>query len=105
MHLQLQKVHLQLGIDFIVFSEWKLLMKQYNDIFFSVLAEQGDPDYGEFYDRVQVWSLSSFKVSCQLLKNDLNRVSSVSLLMTSSTALANEGLFELTRRPSLTGTV
>ena len=53
----------------------------------------------------QVWSLSSFKVSCQLLTNDLNRVSSVSLLMTSSTALANEGLFELTRRPSLTRAV
>ena len=54
---------------------------------------------------MQVWSLSSFKVSCQLLTNDLNRVSSVSLLMTSSTALANEGLFELTRRPSLTRAV
>ena len=53
----------------------------------------------------QVWSLSSFKVSCQLLTNDLNQVSSVSLLMTSSTALANEGLFELTRRPSLTRAV
>ena len=53
----------------------------------------------------QVWSLSSFKVSCQLLKNDLNRVSSVSLLMTVSTALANKGLFELTRRPSLTRAV
>ena len=43
----------------------------------------------------QVWSLSSFKVSRQLLTNDSNQVSSVSLLMTSSTALANEGLFEL----------
>ena len=50
----------------------------------------------------QVWSLSSFKASCQLLKNDLIRVSSVSLLMTSSTALANEELFELTLCPSLT---
>ena len=29
---------------------------------------------------VQIWSLSSFEVSCQLLKNDLNQVSSVSLL-------------------------
>ena len=47
----------------------------------------------------QVWSLSSFKVSRQL-SNDLNQVSSVSLLMTSSTALTNEGLFELTRHPS-----
>ena len=31
--------------------------------------------------------------------NDLNRVSSVSTLTTSLTALANEGLFELTRVP------
>ena len=46
----------------------------------------------------QVWSLSSLKVSRQLSTNDLNQVSSVSLLMTSSTALTNEGLFELTRR-------
>ena len=30
----------------------------------------------------QVWSLSSFKVSLQLLTNDLNQASSVSLLMT-----------------------
>ena len=50
----------------------------------------------------QVWSLSRFKVSCQLITFDLNRISSVSLLMTASTALANEGLFELTLRPSLT---
>ena len=42
---------------------------------------------------MQVWSLSSFKVSRQLLTNDLNHVSSVSLLMTASTALANKGLF------------
>ena len=56
-------------------------------------------------DRVKVWSLSSFNVSPQLLKNKLNQVSSVSLLMTSSTALANEGLFELTRHPSLTWAV
>ena len=53
----------------------------------------------------QVWSLSSFEISCQLLTNDLNQVSSVSLLMTASMALANEGLFELTRRPSLTRAV
>merc|ERR1711923_572986 len=53
----------------------------------------------------QVWSLSSFKVSRQLLANDLHQVSSVSLLMTSLLALANEGLFELTRRPSLTRAV
>ena len=36
---------------------------------------------------------------------NLYQVSSVSLLMTSSTALANEGLFELTLRPSLTRAV
>ena len=46
-------------------------------------------------DLLQVWSLSSFKVSRQPLMYDLNRVSSVSLIMTASTALANEGLFEL----------
>ena len=46
--------------------------------------------------RYQVWLLSRFKVSCQLLTNDLDQVSSVSLLMTASTALANEGFFELT---------
>ena len=45
----------------------------------------------------QVWSLSSFKVSRQVLMTDLNQVSSVSLLITASVALANEGLFELTR--------
>ena len=39
------------------------------------------------------------EVSRQLLMNDLNQVSSVSLLMTTSTAPANEGHFELTRRP------
>ena len=50
----------------------------------------------------QVWSLSSFEVSRQLLTNNLSRISSVSLLMTSSAALANEGLFELTLRPLLT---
>ena len=43
------------------------------------------------------------KVSRQVLMKDLIQVSSVSLLMTSSMALANERLFELTpRRPSLT---
>ena len=36
------------------------------------------------------------------MTNDLNQVSSVSLFMTSLIALANEGLFELTHRPSLT---
>ena len=40
----------------------------------------------------QVWSLSRFEVSCQLLRNDLNQVSSTSLLMT---ALTNEGLSKL----------
>ena len=42
---------------------------------------------------MQVWSLSSFEVSRQLLTDDLNHVSSVSLLMTASMALANKGLF------------
>lgn len=37
----------------IFFSEWKLLMKSYNDAYFDVLAGQGDPDYKTFYDRVQ----------------------------------------------------
>ena len=40
----------------------------------------------------QVWSLASFEVSCQLGMNVLNQISSVSLLMTSLTALANIGL-------------
>ena len=53
----------------------------------------------------QVWSLLGLKVSWQVLRENLNQVSSVSLLMTASTALANEGLFELTRRPSLTRAV
>ena len=53
----------------------------------------------------QVGSLSSSEAGRQLLMNDWNQVSSVSLLMTSSTALANKGLFELTRRPSLTRAV
>ena len=35
-------------------------------------------------------------------EENLNQVWSISLLMTALTALANEGLFELTRRPSLT---
>ena len=43
----------------------------------------------------QVWSLSTFNVSRQVLKVDLNQLWSVSLLMTSLTALTNEGLFEL----------
>ena len=38
-------------------------------------------------------------------KENTNQVLSVSLLMTSSTALANEGLFELTWCPSLTWAV
>ena len=38
----------------------------------------------------------------QSFKEFLNQVSPVSLLMTALTALVNEGLFELTRRPSLT---
>ena len=42
--------------------------------------------------RYQVWSLSSFEVSRQLMTSDLNQVSSFSLLMTASMALANEGL-------------
>ena len=38
-------------------------------------------------------TISSFGVSCQLLTNDLNNVSSVSLLVTSSMALANKSFF------------
>ena len=38
-------------------------------------------------------------------KENLNQVLSVSLLMTSSTVLANVGLFELPRRPLLTRAV
>ena len=38
-------------------------------------------------------------------KGNLNQVSSISLLMTSSMALANKGLFELTLRQSLTQAV
>ena len=53
----------------------------------------------------QVWSLSLFKVSCQLVKNDLYQFSSVSLLMTASMALADEGLFDLIGHPSLTRAV
>ena len=56
-------------------------------------------------EHTQVRSLSTFKVSRQLLTNDLNQVSSISLLMTSSSALANEGFFELTRRPLMTQAV
>ena len=37
--------------------------------------------------------------------NYLNKILSVTLLMTASTALANERLFELTRCPSLTRAV
>ena len=39
------------------------------------------------------------------LRKNLYKVTSVSSLMTASTALANQGLFELTRRPSLTRAV
>ena len=46
-----------------------------------------------------------FESELASFKENLSQVSSVSLLMTSSTALANEGLFELTRRPSLTRAV
>ena len=49
----------------------------------------------------QVWSLPSSEVSCQLLTNDLNQVSSVSTLLTSSTSLVNKELFELTLRTLL----
>ena len=44
---------------------------------------------------------TKFQSESPTFKNDLNQVSSKSFLMTSSTALANKGLFELTRRPSL----
>ena len=60
---------------------------------------------GQQMSPIQVWSLSRFKVSRTLLTNDLIQVLSVSLFMTASTALANEGLFELTQRPSLTRAV
>ena len=46
-----------------------------------------------------------FESELASFEENLNQVSSVSLLMTSSPALANEGLFELTRRPSLTRAV
>ena len=49
----------------------------------------------------QVWSLSSFEVIHQPLTNDLNQVLSVFLLVISSTALANNGLHELTHVSSL----
>ena len=58
-----------------------------------------------FKQPFQVWSLSSLEVRRQLSTNDLNQVSFVSLLMTSLTVFTNEGLFELTRRPSLTQAV
>ena len=59
-----------------------------------------DPHLLYTLSAVQAWSLSSFKVSRQLLTNDLNQASSVFLLMTYSTALTNIGLFGLTWRPS-----
>ena len=46
---------------------------------------------------LQVWSLTSFKVSSQLLTNALDQVSSVSLLMTALTALAKNRLLEPSR--------
>ena len=46
-----------------------------------------------------------FKSDLTSLMENLNQVTAVSLLMTSSTALANEGLFELTGRPLLTQAV
>ena len=64
-----------------------------------------DPGLEGVLAESQVWSLSSFEVSRQLLINDLNQVSSVSLFMTALMALTNEGLFELARRPSLTQAV
>ena len=42
----------------------------------------------DWIDGHQVWSLPSFEVSCQLLMNDLNQISSAFSLMTSSMALA-----------------
>ena len=46
-----------------------------------------------------------FESGLASFQESLNQVSSVSLLMTSSPSLANEGLFELTQRPSLTRAV
>ena len=70
---------------------------------------QTDIETEHFYwhstQHTQEWSLSSFKVSRQLFANDLDQVSFVSLLMTSSTAHAKEGHFEFTRRNLLTGAV
>ena len=66
---------------------------------------QDKAPYSEKSLQLQVWSLSSFDLGRQLLRNDLNQVSSLSLFMTSSTALANKGLFELNRCPSLAGAV
>ena len=40
-----------------------------------------------------------FESELASFEENLNKVSSVSLLMTASTALAKEGLFELTQRP------
>ena len=46
-----------------------------------------------------------FKSELASFQENSNQVSSVSLLMTSSTALANKGLFELTQHPLLTRAV
>ena len=50
--------------------------------------------------KVKICSLSGIvtiklDMSCQVLTSDLNQVLSVSLVMTASAALANDGLFEL----------
>ena len=50
---------------------------------------------------LQVWSLSSFEVSCQLVTNDLSQVLSVSWLMTSSMALAMKGFLSWLGAPHL----
>ena len=34
------------------YPDWKLLMKKGFDTYFQILADQGDPDYRKFYDRV-----------------------------------------------------
>ena len=52
------------------------------------LAELGEKIGGA---TVQVWSISCFKVSRQPLRQDLNQISSVSLLMTASTAPPTKG--------------
>ena len=80
----------------------------HNKVLFSQDVDQRNVTFErslEMASAYQVWSLSSLEVSRQLLTDDLNQVSSVSLLMTSSTSLTNGGLFKLTRRPLLTQAV